>query len=239
MGYDMRHKSLSYTNWRVREMCFNGEEERDDKIWSAYSSARFFYSHRAEVSVDRLKDDEPETAFCGACGVCCSELIEDGAPEPIIAAFLCGPAVDHPNPEAYREIMEKVYGKQVWSYVEKAVELRGADLASYNRMLARGLPEEVLAVEASYLWCRAERAVLDYQNAERNPGDEFERCQGLLLRVDDPVASELLLCYGKIAVLLNYIKPEWRPPMLNQKISIAWVCEMVYDTTIWPLPEKK
>ena len=239
MSYDMHYASVSYTDWRVRETCFNDDEERNDKIWSAYSSMRFFYGKKASTSSRDFHDEEPNTAFYGACGVYCSELIEDEAPEPIMAAFLCGPAMDHPHPASYDEIMERGFGKQTWDYVRSAVALRRTNLADYNKMLASGLSEEVLAIEAATLRCKAERAILDYQNAERTQNVEFEYHDRLLLCANDPVATELSLCYDRIAVLLGYIPSEWRLSMITLKASITWAAEMVYGTSLWPLPGGK
>ena len=245
MGYDMRQKSLSYTNWRVREMCLNGNNDRDLKIWEAYRDMVSYYSGRTGRETWMI-DDEPNAAFYGACGVCCSELLEDEAPAPIIAAFLCGEVNYRSDDGSYvlppLDFFKSVRGKHgvlVELYAEEAMRLRLADLAEYNKILASGISEGSLAVETSYLWCKTEQALIDYQDAERTPGTKFERHEKLMLRANDPVADELLQCYDRLAVLLNHIKPEWREPMLIQKINIAWICEMVYDTTLWPLPEKK
>lgn len=237
MGYDMRQKSISYTNWRVKEMCFNGDEERDDKIWSAYAAMRLFYNLQAGANRSDFHDENPKTAFWGACGVCCSELIENEAPEPIMAAFLCGPAMDHNSPEAYLGALENSFGEAVRYYVEDAATLRRANLTEYNKLLAKDLPEEVLAIETAALWCATGLTILDYQSAERTPDAEFERHEKLLLCKDDSLASELLECYNGIAVLLAHIKPSWRLPMMQQRAAIAWVTEWVYDSTVWPLPE--
>ena len=249
MHYDMRQKSLSYTNRRVREACFNGNPDRDRGIWRAYQDlVRDCQDHEADFVCESLIfDDIFEVAFFGACGVCCSELLEDEAPEPIMAAFLCEKAWRYhwedssivSLPLEFLNWVRDSYGQQVRLYVEETMRLELADLASYNRILASGVHEEVLAIETSYLWCKIEQLVWDYYRVERMPGDEFERYEKLLLRTDDPVATELLQCYDRIAVFLNYLKPEWREPMLEQRASIAWACQLVYDNTLWPLSKKK
>ena len=228
MGYEMRHTDPGYTDWRVRVMCLNGKGEvENEAIWAAYEYMKLRFGEETGAH-----PETPKTAYYGARSVCCSELTDDV--KAIEAAFLCGLVLEKKCSAAD---LGEIFGIDVQRLVEKAVELERANHGDYDRLLASGLREEVVAIEAAALWCKAERTILDYFDKE-DPEAEFRHRGGLLLRVGDPLGRDLAWCYKRLEILLEYIKPGWRHPMLNQRTGIVWVCENVFSRTRWPLPEK-
>lgn len=231
MGYDMRKLDPSYTEWRVRVMCASGEnEEADDRIWTAFESASAAYGEKTNGA----RVDSPKTAHYGARGVCCSELTDDT--EAIMAAFLCGPALECPDSYVAKQTSDW-FGERVKTLVDAAVALETApSIHEYNLGLLNA-PEGALAIETAALWCDTERALIDYAETKRKNTDRFELKNGMMVRTGDPNGAKLMSCFEKIGVLLEHIKPGWRRPMIDVHSGIAWTCQVVYDTTIYPLPE--
>ena len=218
-----------WMDWKVRTLCLNGDKNANIRVWTAYGMVKKAYREKTDGPFPKA----PNTILAGERAIRCSGLTHD--PDAIVAAMVYKPASDGSCGCTLSQIRERL-GMIARMYAEKMIVLEHpSSLDEYNKVLAEGLPEELLAAETAVLWCNATHLLERYVMRASEPGNRFEirTDTGLILLERDKLAAQLGMYYSKSEILHNYVEPELKAKLIELRTTIIGMCSGARDRSIW------
>ena len=128
------------------------------------------------------------------------------------------------------------FAKEASEHFELTLKLLQCDdLSAFNWTLAAGVPDDVLDSVIRKLYFECMSATADYVRLAPKGRGEFIRSDGLpvLVLKNNPAMQILQKCYDKTSILLGYADAAQRNTLTAARMTIAAVCQMVYDESIW------
>ena len=218
-----------WMDWKVRTLCLNGNKDANIRVWTAYGMVKKAYREKT----DGPFPEAPNTILAGERAIHCSALTHD--PDAIVAAMVYKPASDGSYGCTLSQIRERL-GMIARMYAEKMITLEySSNLDEYNKTLAEGLPEALLATETAVLWCNASHLLDKYVLKASEPGNRFEvrTDSGLVLLQRDEFAAQLGVYHSKAEILHNYVGPELKAKLILLRTGIMGMCSGARDRSIW------
>lgn len=109
------------------------------------------------------------------------------------------------------------------------------DLSAYNRILANGVPDEVLSSVVRKICFESLSTLEDYANLASKEQGPFVRIGGLpsLVLENNPATQMVQIYYDKTSILMGYVNESQRDSLTTVRMSVIATCQMVYDQIVW------